>query len=92
MTEMASLVLFAADSEATAAFYRALGVEFEDEDHGEGPVHSRPKRDRSISRFILRKRPAAQLSTGLSAAYSLVSMLIRWPVRSMRSAALILGY
>ena len=39
MTEMASLVLFAADSEATAAFYRALGVEFEDEDHGEGPVH-----------------------------------------------------
>jgi lactoylglutathione lyase len=39
MTEMASLVLFAADSEATAAFYRALGVEFEEEDHGEGPAH-----------------------------------------------------
>jgi len=39
MIETASLVLFAADPEATAAFYRALGVEFEDEDHGEGPVH-----------------------------------------------------
>lgn len=39
MIEMASLVLFAADPEATAAFYRALGVEFEDEDHGEGPTH-----------------------------------------------------
>src|SRR5258708_27088954 len=35
MIEMASLVLFAADPEAAAAFYRALGVEFEDEHHGE---------------------------------------------------------
>ena len=39
MTEMASLVLYAADPEATAAFYRALGLPLEDEDHGEGPVH-----------------------------------------------------
>jgi catechol 2,3-dioxygenase-like lactoylglutathione lyase family enzyme len=39
MTQVASLVLFAADPEATAAFYQALGVELEDEDHGEGPVH-----------------------------------------------------
>jgi lactoylglutathione lyase len=40
MTEMASLVLYAASPTATAAFYRALGVALEDEDHGEGPVHS----------------------------------------------------
>jgi predicted enzyme related to lactoylglutathione lyase len=39
MTEMASLVLYAGDPTATAAFYRALGLEFEHEDHGEGPVH-----------------------------------------------------
>ena len=39
MTEMASLVLFAGDTAATAAFYRALGLELADEDHGEGPVH-----------------------------------------------------
>ncbi len=39
MAQMASLVLYAADPAATAAFYRALGVMLEDEDHGEGPVH-----------------------------------------------------
>ena len=39
MTEMASLVLYAASPAATAAFYRALGLELEDEDHGEGPLH-----------------------------------------------------
>jgi len=39
MTEIASLVLYAADPEVTAAFYRALGVGLVDEDHGEGPVH-----------------------------------------------------
>jgi lactoylglutathione lyase len=39
MTEMASLVLFAVSPPATAAFYRAIGIELEDEHHGEGPVH-----------------------------------------------------
>jgi lactoylglutathione lyase len=39
MTEMASLVLYAASPTATAAFYRALGLELEDEEHEEGPVH-----------------------------------------------------
>ena len=39
MVEMASVVLYAADPAATAAFYRAVGVDLEDEDHGEGPVH-----------------------------------------------------
>jgi predicted enzyme related to lactoylglutathione lyase len=36
---MSSLVLFANDPEKTAAFYRALGVPLEEEDHGEGAVH-----------------------------------------------------
>lgn len=39
MTEMASLVLYAADPGTTAAFYRAIDLELRDEDHGEGPVH-----------------------------------------------------
>jgi lactoylglutathione lyase len=39
MTEMASLVLFAVNPSATAAFYRALGLVLEDEHHGDGPVH-----------------------------------------------------
>lgn len=36
---MSSLVLFAADVDAAARFYRAVGVPLEHEDHGEGPVH-----------------------------------------------------
>jgi catechol 2,3-dioxygenase-like lactoylglutathione lyase family enzyme len=39
VTEIASLVLFAADVNKTADFYRAIGLELEHEDHGEGPVH-----------------------------------------------------
>jgi lactoylglutathione lyase len=39
VTEIASLVLFAAEIDRTAEFYRAIGLEFEHEDHGEGPVH-----------------------------------------------------
>jgi lactoylglutathione lyase len=39
MTEMASLVLFAANQWTTAAFYRAVGLDLADEDHGEGAVH-----------------------------------------------------
>ncbi len=39
VTEIASLVLFAADVDKTADFYRAIGLELEHEDHGEGPVH-----------------------------------------------------
>jgi lactoylglutathione lyase len=39
VTEIASLVLYAADAEKTAEFYRAVGLELAHEDHGEGPVH-----------------------------------------------------
>lgn len=39
MTEVASIVLFASDAEATAAFYRAIGLDLIDEVHEEGPVH-----------------------------------------------------
>jgi len=39
MTEMASLVVYAANPSATAAFYRALGLVLEDEYHGDGPIH-----------------------------------------------------
>jgi lactoylglutathione lyase len=39
MTEIASLVLFSGRATQTAAFYRALGVDLEDEDHGDGFVH-----------------------------------------------------
>jgi lactoylglutathione lyase len=39
MIEMASLVLFANDPSATAACYRAIGVELESEDHGDGLAH-----------------------------------------------------
>jgi predicted enzyme related to lactoylglutathione lyase len=40
MIEIASLVLFTAEVDRTVAFYRAVGVPLEDEDHGEGPVHA----------------------------------------------------
>jgi lactoylglutathione lyase len=39
MTEIASLVLYAASAPATAEFYRALGLDLEDERHDDGPVH-----------------------------------------------------
>ena len=39
VTTVAALVLSAADSEKTAAFYRVLGVPLVDERHAEGPVH-----------------------------------------------------
>jgi lactoylglutathione lyase len=39
MTQIASLVLYATDVQATTAFYRALGIDLEEEVHEEGPVH-----------------------------------------------------
>jgi len=39
MTEIASIVFFAADGVRTAEFYRVAGVDLEDESHDEGPVH-----------------------------------------------------
>jgi lactoylglutathione lyase len=39
MTLFGALVVYAADAAKTAAFYRAIGVDLEDEDHGEGTVH-----------------------------------------------------
>jgi lactoylglutathione lyase len=39
MAEMASLVLFSVDVDKGVAFYRAIGVELEGEDHGDGSVH-----------------------------------------------------
>jgi catechol 2,3-dioxygenase-like lactoylglutathione lyase family enzyme len=40
MPEIASVVLFTADFDATVALYRAVGLPLADEDHGEGPVHA----------------------------------------------------
>lgn len=39
MTEMASVVLFSRHVDRTVAFYQALGIEFEREDHGDGLPH-----------------------------------------------------
>jgi len=40
MTELASIVVFTEYLDRTVAFYRALGVPLEDEDHGDGFVHA----------------------------------------------------
>jgi lactoylglutathione lyase len=39
VTEIASIVLFAAKADKTAEFYRAVGLHLAHEHHGEGPVH-----------------------------------------------------
>jgi lactoylglutathione lyase len=39
MTELSSLVLFTGHMEQTRAFYRAVGLTLDDEDHGDGPRH-----------------------------------------------------
>lgn len=36
---MASIALLATEAEATAAFYRAIGLRLIDEVHAQGPVH-----------------------------------------------------
>lgn len=45
MTEIASIVLYAADPERTAAFYQALGVPLADEHHDDGPKHQAAELD-----------------------------------------------
>jgi lactoylglutathione lyase len=40
MTEIASVVLFAEQPERTIDFYRTIGVDLHDEDHGDGLVHA----------------------------------------------------
>lgn len=40
MPEVASIVLYSSQPERTIAFYRSVGVDFEDEDHGDGMVHA----------------------------------------------------
>lgn len=40
MIEVASMVLFSADATRTIAFYRALGVPLDVEDHGDGLLHA----------------------------------------------------
>lgn len=37
--EVSSIVLLANDAERSAAFYSALGIPLESEDHGDGPAH-----------------------------------------------------
>lgn len=39
MTEIGSLVLFAADPERAAAFYQAIGLDLDHEAHEDGPAH-----------------------------------------------------
>jgi lactoylglutathione lyase len=40
MTEVASIAVFTEHLAETTAFYRALGLRLEDEDHGDGAVHA----------------------------------------------------
>ena len=40
MPELASLVIFASDLEPVTAFYRALGIALDEENHDDGPVHA----------------------------------------------------
>lgn len=40
MPELSSIVLFSAQPARTIAFYRSVGIEFEEEDHGDGVVHA----------------------------------------------------
>jgi catechol 2,3-dioxygenase-like lactoylglutathione lyase family enzyme len=40
MTEVASIVVFTEHLHRSVAFYRALGVPLEDEDHGDGFLHA----------------------------------------------------
>lgn len=40
MPEVSSIVLFSARADRTIAFYRSVGIQFEEEDHGDGVVHA----------------------------------------------------
>jgi lactoylglutathione lyase len=39
MTQVASIVVYSAHHSQAAAFYRAIGLPLEDEEHDDGPVH-----------------------------------------------------
>ena len=47
-SRLSLLVIRAADMERTVAFYRALGLSFERERHGSGPVHYAAKCDGTV--------------------------------------------
>lgn len=40
MADVSSIVLFTARPERTIAFYRSLGIDFGEEDHGDGLLHA----------------------------------------------------
>jgi len=40
MAEVSSIVLFSPQPDRATAFYRSVGVEFEEEDHGDGLIHA----------------------------------------------------
>jgi len=40
MTQVSSIVLFSAEPDRTISFYRSVGIDFDDEDHGDGFVHA----------------------------------------------------
>jgi lactoylglutathione lyase len=69
MTEIASLVLFTADCGRTAEFYRAIGLDLGDEQHGEGPVHFAAELDGvhfAVYQAESAERAPARLSGGSS--------------------------
>jgi catechol 2,3-dioxygenase-like lactoylglutathione lyase family enzyme len=40
MAKLSSVVMFSGHPEACVAFYRAIGIPLEDEDHGDGALHA----------------------------------------------------
>jgi hypothetical protein len=74
---VSSIVLFGAQADRTNAFYRSVGVEFEEEDHGDGLI--RAATEVGDVHVVVNPSTRAGLSTGLRVeAPSSGSMSTRW--------------
>lgn len=68
------LVLRARDIETTASFYRALGLEFTSEQHGQGPVHFACERDGFVLEIYPLKAGQSEVSDSIMLGFQVESL------------------
>ncbi len=68
------LVLRARDIETTANFYRALGLEFQSEQHGQGPLHFACERDGFVLEIYPLKPNQAEVNDSIMLGFRVESL------------------
>lgn len=95
MVEMASLVLFSAAMDETVAFYRAVGLEMEEEDHGDA-VHFAADVDgvhfAVFGATVPGQAPAWQHAGSMFAGFYVTSLADTVAVLRARGAPILVGH